>query len=133
MKNNTGSLVTGLLLIVCGGVIFYNFLVILAWGRIYPMPNFQTFVAIQVVVFAILGWAGWQLVKNKRGILLFGSAGGLLFAYVVSPWAWVISGQAISSYYGHEPNTIVALVELFIGAAIIASGVFAVIKKPASF
>ena len=123
------ALIKSLLLASGAGLMTYNFIIILARGAVYPIPNFPIFVIAQMIIFLIIFWAVLGVVESKKleqgrflNISLFSLAGSFLFAYIISPWVHIAQGGTIVSYSGREPNLTVAVIELILMAAVAGFG-----------
>lgn len=132
--------VVNFLLVLSGAIIIYEFSIILLKGKIYPIPNIPTFIVYSVLILAVMVFAIWSLPwRRKRfwdvfpNALLFGLSSGLLVGNSIIPIILLVRGQLImvSSYYGIEPNTAIALGELSMGVVSGLYGLYGLFQRPA--
>lgn len=132
------KIVMNFLLFLAGAIMAYEFYVILTQGKIYPVPNISTLVIYSVLILGVMFFALWALwaglLKTESfremlpGALLFALGVGFLFSHTILPMITLAHGWPINSYYGHEPNTVIALGELSFGATAGLYGLYGLLR-----
>lgn len=122
------------LLFLGGAILIYEFYIILTRGKVYPFLNIPTFIVYGVLISGAMFFALWPTLKMESvremlpNALLFGLSGGLLLTHTIFPIIYLTHGNPINSYYGYEPNTVIALGELSFGATVSLCGLYGLMR-----